>query len=348
MKKALYVYVSRSSFVRKDIDIFSKLFKVEEFDFEVKKKSGVVLKFIQQLFFLLTKGFSSSVIICQFSAYHSFLPALFGKLTGKKVVIISGGNDAVAFPSIGYGNFNKPVLKWFTAMSYKLATIILPKHESLWICDYSYADGNPSKQGIKAFVPDLHVKHLEITNGYDENAFKPVAPKSPKTFLTVTGAMQYGFQKHLKGIDLILEVAPKFPDCTFTIIGVVSENDFPDRSPNVKLMTKVDHHLLAALYSQSTFYLQLSMAEGFPNALCEAMLCECVPIGSAVFSIPEIIGDTGFILPKRDPALLEKLLKDALQSDTARLGTLARKRIVERYSLSKRETALRKILEEVI
>jgi len=41
--------------------------------------------------------------------------------------------------------------------------------------------------------------------------------------------------------------------------------------------------------------------ERLPNALhCEAMLCECVPVGTRYCGIPTAIGDTGLYVPYGD------------------------------------------------
>ena len=163
------------------------------------------------------------MFIVQFSGYHAFLPTLFARISGKKSIIISGGTDCVSFPGIGYGYFNKPILKTFTKWSYQLCHHILPKHESLWYCDYHYDSNEPSAQGIKAFIPHLKTPHTVITNGYDPEQWPLLNLERKKnSFITLSGAFEYPFQVQLKGIDLILEVAPHFPACTFTIAGVPS------------------------------------------------------------------------------------------------------------------------------
>ncbi len=339
-KRLLYFYVSNSSFVRKDKALLSSKYDFKGFDFEIKYKGLIFLKFFSQLIFLLTYGSKANVIVCQFSGYHSFLPAFFGKLTGKRTFVIAGGNDTVSFPSLRYGNFSKRFLGLFTVWSYRLAHHILPKHETLWKTEYTYAPEGLGPQGITAFVKKLSVPHTVIRNGYNGKEFFKNEEKQARTFLTVTGAMHYSFQKYLKGIDLILQVASYFPDCIFTIVGVEAEITFPNKPSNVKLLKKVPHDELIHLYSRHTYYLQLSLAEGFPNALCEAMLCECVPIGSNVFSIPEIISVTGFLLMKKDVQYLKTVLDYALKSDTQSLGKKARNRILENYTIERRSDEL--------
>jgi glycosyltransferase involved in cell wall biosynthesis len=85
----------------------------------------------------------------------------------------------------------------------------------------------------------------------------------------------------------------------------------------------------------------LSVWEGFPSAPCEAMLCECVPIASPVAALPEIIGDTGYILERKDPDQLEALIAQALTSDLDLLGRKARQRIMERFPPTERLKFLR-------
>jgi glycosyltransferase involved in cell wall biosynthesis len=96
---------------------------------------------------------------------------------------------------------------------------------------------------------------------------------------------------------------------------------------------------------QHEYYFQLSIMEGFPNALAEAMLCGCIPIGSNVSGIPFIIGDTGYILNKRDINELNLLVENVL-NDRKRdqFPVLARKRIEEHFSYDQR----RKMFEKVI
>ncbi len=337
----LYFHTGSSSFVDKDQQIFSANGTVKAFSFTSSSKAFTPLLFFCQLIFILVNIVNTDLFVCQFAGYHSFLPGLIARLTGKKMLIVAGGTDCVSFPTIGYGNFNKRFLRLFTIRSYRMAHHIAPKHETLWRYDYTYDTTAVSAQGIQAFLPQLQTPHTSIPNGYDPQFWKCEEPKRIKRrFITVSSGFEYPFQKQLKGIDLILNVAPLFPECEFQIVGVSDVAAFGNVSRNVTLLPPMSAIELRNAYCQSEFYLQLSMAEGFPNALCEAMLCGCVPVGSAVFSIPEIIGKNGFILQQRDIALLEALLKSASSNYSSDMGRAASTSIAERFPISRRKAEL--------
>ena len=95
-------------------------------------------------------------------------------------------------------------------------------------------------------------------------------------------------------------------------------------------------------YTQKIFfYYQGSIIEGLPNVLCEAMLCECIPIGNNVFGISDAIGDTGFIFHG-----FEELykVKKILKSNVYLNGKKARERIKKKYPLSKRVDNFKSLL----
>jgi glycosyltransferase involved in cell wall biosynthesis len=337
----LFFHTGDSPFGSKDISIFKEIEETKVFCFSSKSKLGTPLLFIQQKLFILKNLFNTSIYISQFAGYHSFLPGIFARLTGKPHLIISGGTDCVSFPGIGYGNFYKTFLGLFTKWSFQLATYIAPKHESLWMYEYSYDKNEPAKQGIKAFVPKLKTAHTVITNGYDYEKWKPTnVDRLPKSFITVSGGFQFPFQVALKGIDLILEVAPHFPDCTFKILGFPEWKKLEIKSSNVIILPPTKNDDLIEVYSKHQYYLQLSMAEGFPNALCESMLCGCIPIVSDVFSMPEIIGDSGYVLKERNIDQLKSLILNALKDPSSIKSELARNRIKENYTLTERKDAL--------
>jgi len=348
LPKVLIFYSVRSTFVKKDIDILAEKFEVLEHDFYSLSKPGFVWSFISQKLFLLKNIWLAELLISEFAGYQSFLPALFGRMFGKPCLIVVGGTDAHYFPGIGYGNWQKKFLGMFTALSFRLCAHIAPKHRSLMSSDYGYDTSEPRGQGIYARLPHLKTPFTEIPNGYDAIKWKCISAKKKNTFITVANGWQYGFQQQLKGVDLIIAVAPLLMDCEFTILGVEDPSIFPALSPNIRILPPVKNDELIAIFSSCEFYLQLSMAEGFPNSLCEAMLCECIPIGSAVFSIPEIIGDSGFVLERRDVGLLKQLIEKAQTSDKTLLAQKARLRIGRNYTLELRRQKLMQLCQSLV
>lgn len=345
----LYFHTGNSSFVSKDIDILSKSGRVKVFSFHSDKKWKTPFLLIKQKLFILRHLFSTKLYVAQFAGYHGYLPGLFARLTGKNFLVVAGGTDCVSFPAIGYGNFNKKLLGLFTKLSFRLATHVSPKHETLIEYNYLYDRNSPVHQGIKAFVNKFKTPTTVIVNGYDDHSFFCSSDKMNNSFITVTGGLEFSFQQQLKGIDLILKVAAEFPEYEFTIVGVPSSLQLAITSKNVKTIPPTKNKELQKLYSEHQFYLQLSMAEGFPNALCEAMLCECVPIVSNVFSMPEIIENSGFILNHRNIGELVALF-NTIKNDSSieYKGKIARSIISQKYSIANREMQLTKLVNSLI
>ena len=273
---------------------------------------------------------------------------MLSKVFNKAFIIINGGTDCVSFPSINYGNFNKSLLGKFTKWTYKLSTHIVTLHKNLVEYDYNYQDSDFPKQGFTYHVKNLNKPISEIFNGYSSEQWQKTTKKTPNSFITVAYGIGGERTNYLKGIDLLLQAAIEFPNCKFYLIGANQGFIKQEKAKNIIALPPLPSEQLIEHYSKSEFYLQLSISEGFPNSLCEAMLCECIPIGSDVGAIPFIIGDTGFVLKKKDKNQLIELINSALNSDRKKLQAKARNRIATEFTEEKRKEKLLDLINSLI
>lgn len=92
------------------------------------------------------------------------------------------------------------------------------------------------------------------------------------------------------------------------------------------------------LLSSLDVHTSTSIGEGFPNAVAEAMACGVPCVVTDVGDSADIVGDTGFVVPSRNPQVLANAWRNLLQmsfDERCRLGEKARNRIIDNFSLEK-------------
>lgn len=81
--------------------------------------------------------------------------------------------------------------------------------------------------------------------------------------------------------------------------------------------------------------LSSAWGEGFPNVLGEAMACGTPCVSTDIGDCRNLIGDTGYVVPPRDPSALKGAVMELLVDDERRsdLGARARNRIETNFSI---------------
>ena len=99
-----------------------------------------------------------------------------------------------------------------------------------------------------------------------------------------------------------------------------------------------DRSLVQLLPGLDILILPSAWGEGFPNILGEAMACATPCIATDVGDSSWVLGDTGFIVPPRDPAALARSIMTVARmgpDERSQLGAAARERVKERFSMSR-------------
>ncbi|MBS9767263.1 MAG: glycosyltransferase family 4 protein [Flavobacteriaceae bacterium] len=348
MKKIIYIYPQKSSFINDDIAFLSKHYEVKTQDLEWNNAKKLVLNWFLQKLFLLKNIRNSKAIIISFAGYFSLIPVVFGKVFGVKTLLILNGTDCVSFPEYHYGSLRKPLLKFFIKYSQKWATKLLPVDSSLLYQEHSFDETiTIKKQGVKAFFPNIKTPFSVIPNGFDTQFWNFKNTSERQDFITVVSTSNKS-TAIFKGVDLILEIAKKHPNQQFTIVGISEElqQQF-DKTDNVLFYSFVQKEVLRELYCKHQFYMQLSVNEGFGCALSEAMLCGCIPVVANSGALPNVAGKSAFIVHHRTVENVEKMVKKVLnlsKEEKEMLSNDSRKHILTNFGIEKREELF---LEEI-
>ena len=330
--RILFIYKNLSTFIQTDISIIKQSFQLKSYSYYANKKLWLnAVEQVKLLFWIFGNIFKAKAIYIWFADYHSLIPILLAKLFKKPSYLVIGGYDVASIPEIGYGSLLRPFRAFFVRYSIKYASLNLPTSQFL-------------AEDLLKISPEVCYK--TIYPGLDINSY--IASKIPKENSVITVTAGDTEQRIiLKGIDIFLEIAEKIPEVKFIIVGL--ERNIIAKlmriPPNAIILKKTKQSELVKYYQKSKVYAQFSIREGFGCALAEAMLCECIPVGFNNGAIPFVIGETGFIVDNKDIKGAITAIKKAI-ADSMNLGKSARNRIIDNFSLEKREEKILNLIRK--
>lgn len=328
-QRLLFIYTNLSTFVKGDLDALSPYYRITTYRFNLNTGKQVILNFIKQFFWLLIHIWKFKKIYIWFGDYHSFLPILFAKLTGKSSYLVVGGYDVCRIRSLKYGSFKNPVRGFMTRFSMQ--------HCTLNLCVSRYVE-----RKVKAIT--RKAKTLLIYNG--TNLLPENAPLVQKENIVLTvGAVQSEQTFYLKGFDRFLTVARQLPEYSFVIVGMASRlQSLTSPLPkNVTIHDKIPQKELTQYYQAAKVYCQFSRIESFCMTLVEGMLYNCVPVITRTGGMPEIIGSLGYSIQENRIESVIPIIHEAM---TLPPSTRYEERIKQNFTLEGRQEKLIKILQE--
>lgn len=206
--------------------------------------------------------------------------------------------------------------------------------------------------GVKPILQaEDYTKPIEVFPlGVDTSRFYKFPVESLKTQLKLDGKFVLGYVGRLlaiKGVFLLIEMMRHLPENVHLLIVGSGPEELRLRSMAADVCVAHRIHFVGAIPypelprymncidigivpSQTTPYWK----EQFGRVLVELMSCEVPVIGSNSGSIPEVIGDVGYIFPENMLAELISIIQDLMQRPKKRqkFGQLGRERVQQHYS----------------
>lgn len=330
-KKKILAVPEGDIFLQRDIAILKNYFEIRTAPTFNRKKPITTLP---SIFKILKGTLWADLTFSQFADSHAFLAVLFSRIFRKKSIVVVGGYEVARVPEIGYGAMLNPIYAQVVRFVLKHADKVLTVAESL------------REDAVRnAGVGGGNIKTAPMC--YDSEFWKPCGEKEE---VVMTVAYIKGSVVKRKGLQTFVEAAKYLPEVKFILAGPDVDGSVKHlksvAAPNVEFPGFISSEELPRWYSRAKVYCQLSRYEGIPNALCEAMLCKCVPVGTHYCGIPVAIGDSGFHIPYGDTEATVQAIRKALSSNK---GDMARERIKRMFPMERREreliTEIRGLLE---
>lgn len=328
-KKVLLISPSPSTFIERDFEALRQEYPVREIVISNYQGKNGLKRSLQITFEILRGVLWADLAYTWFAHNHSYLAVKLATLLGKRTIVVIGGYEVAREPEIDYGAQLDPNRA-------KRVNYIIQN------ADHILAVSKFNKREILGLGDHRHV--AVVYNGIDCTQFSPGEEKE-NLVITVCQISQSNIVR--KGLNTFIEAARLLPDLQFSILGRELDGSAKDlrrnAPPNVEIIPSPPQDELLQWYRQAKVYCQLSYYESFGVALAEAMSCECIPVVTDRGALPEVVGDTGFVVPYGDAEATAAAIVQALRSDR---GEAARARVEKEFSLQERIQKIRSVIEE--
>lgn len=329
--KVLFVTNCSSTFVHSDLELLRRNFDVRVVNSEVIAKNPLVT--LRTLFAFLTGALWADVTFSWFGNLHAFLAVALSRILGKRSIVVMGGFEVAKLPDMKYGASLNPITAYMVGY-------ILRKSDKVLMVDDSLRTDAMANYGVDG-------GNIETSpTCHDGDVFRP-GRKKEKIVLTVAFASPGNVKR--KGVDVFARASRYLPDIKFVLVGgspsdSTTKSLIQEAGGNFIVLPAVAPNELVEHYQRAMVYCQLSLHEGLPSALCEAMLCECVPVGTCKNGIPTAIGDVGYYVPYGDPKATSEAIVKALGCGR---GADARERIISMFPKARRERELVRAIQDL-
>ena len=221
-----------------------------------------------------------------------------------------------------------------------------------------------AKKGLKQHINIGYNPHnaIAISDNFDLSRYKPIDEPSnlrqtlnlPEDAILIGSVARYHPMKdHANLIDAAAEIVKDYPNLHFVTIGPsvdVQNAALTEQIERLGIAERI--HLLgerqdipSLMTSFDIFTSSSAYGESFPNVLGEAMSCQVPCVATDIGDSQAIIGDTGIVVPPRDPQALAtawRKLVDLSREERHELGLKARKRIQDNFNLDSSNSFVRK------
>jgi glycosyltransferase involved in cell wall biosynthesis len=327
VKKILFVHNHPAQFVRLDLAELQKRYQVTECCLNSHWLNPVSI---------WKQVSAHDLVFGWFASWHTFLPLLFARLSGRPSVLVVGGYDVANMPQISYGHQRGGLKKIVSRWTMRLATRLVTTS------DYS----NSEAVGNAAIPQSLaRTIYLGVPDPFC------VLPQEPRARMALTVGNVDRSTLRRKGHEAFVRTAALMPDVSFVLVGAWKDGAIEDlrsiATPNVTFTGRLSDGALLDYYQTAAVYVQASLHEGFGLSVAEAMLAGCVPVVSRAGSLPEVTGDSGIFVETPEPALLAEAIEKAL-GFPQEARTSIRQRILDQFPMEKRGQLLQQLIDRLM
>jgi glycosyltransferase involved in cell wall biosynthesis len=331
MRRLLFVKSRKASFIELDQQLLE-----ERFDVHVIHQPG---RFSDPRV-VLREVWAADVIVGWWASWHTFLPFTLAWLLRKPSLLIVGGFDTAAEPEYNYGFQLGGPRAWLSRLTMRSARTLMTNSE------YSREEihrniGIPPEHVRLVYhgVPDDHTAAGPLPSGLIGDPERP---------MVITVGIVDATNLERKGIRAFVQAAEHVPEVNFVVAGKIVGDAGAEleriAASNVHLTGWLEHDELESLLRRARVYVQASRHEGFGVSVAEAMLARCVPVATRAGALPEVVGETGILLDDGSPKAVALGVREALHLD---LGDVARRRVLEHFSVEQRRAGLFALLDEL-